>query len=795
MRTFSPRILDTLRLESTIPYKTKNQWNTLPSLLVFFSCVLEQLGVKNCYSSVTCWFRGHCGFEGKTEIVNSMKTIKQAIIGAVSLSLVSAVHTFAIERLQISIQSSNVVLSWPSATNETYLIQYRPTLDTSSSWTTLTDYYPAAIGTNVTFFVHSNIVRYPLVLGGGTNTGSTTLLSSDSVSSTSSSSTTTTTTASTVPMVKPVSGSGVAVPMAIYPPGFSLNGYEVYYPSIGEWMSGNGYTVPQSSTSSTQTTDIQPMDSAGGSTNQYAGFYRVVQDGVQIYGLTNGMILSNEVITPIELAVPFTDQVVGVTFYDGNTNPIAGAIAQSLDGNSNVWFMEWNTTMSFNGTYDLYAELDFASNNSLFSAPVTVTVKNLICFPNEMAQTFGNQMWIYAQTIPNANYQLDLYDQNTNYLGSFTGTSDANGAISFLWNLVDASGNPTSSSTYYGVYTVDTSSLTNSSVTMQVSSAPAVPFQTAAPRFKTMNPPSASPQGASSTPANAQYFWSREPAWSYNGPWVIAYGQFAPTGSTLNSADINMITGDTLPQHGIMLVLDPNHTGLNISPGNNSSAVFTVNNATTAGQLLGYLEGGLFGNTYRNFWFFGHGNNHEIGNKSRPYPSGGDLTQDQIAFGLGNVPLSYQYAVSPSFGHPFPWVTTVAMPTTIQHAALHPYRFVYLDGCDTGASTLSEAFGIPSVTLTTNDFAANGVESRVFIGYKSWKIDNISQLNWENYSAMMYNFMYAWVTGTLNAQQCVAAAKQDNWPNPLPNYVSANMDSSVVVYGAADMFSYTHTGQ
>ena len=729
-----------------------------------------------------------------------MKIIRQAIIGAVALSFASAIHSFAIEGLQLSVQSSNVILSWPSITNETYLVQYRPTLDPSSSWTTLTDSYPAAIGTNVTFFVQSNIVQYPLVLAGSTNTGSSTPPSPDGVSGATSTSTTTTTAAPTVvPMVKPVSGSGDAVPMAIFPPGFPLDGFLVYYPSTGEWMSGNGYTVPQSTTSSTQSTAIQPMDSSGGGTNQYAGFYRVVQDGVQIYGLTNGMILSNEVITPIEFAVPYTDQIVGVTFYDGNTNPIAGTIAQSAGSNSNVWFMEWNTTMSLNGTYDLYAELDFASNDSVISAPVTVTVNNLISFPNEMAQTFGNQMWIYAQTIPNANYQLDLYDQNTNYLGSFTGTSDANGVISFLWNLVDANGNPTSSSTYFGVYTVDTSSLTNSIVTMQTSSASAVPFQIAPLQFKTMNPPGASPQGTSPTPANAQYFWSHEPAWSYNGPWVIAYGQFAANGSPLISADQNMLTGGVgspLQLHGIITVLDPNDTGLNVSPGNNYNGIFTVNSGATSGQLLGYLEGNLFGGTYRNFWYFGHGNNHEIGDYTgKVYPNGGDLTQDQIAFGLANVPLSYNYVVVLPVPAPYP-AFRVPEPTTIQHAALHPYRFVYLDGCDTGAGTMSEAFGIPAATLSTNDFVANGVESRVFIGYKSWKVDNVTQLNWENYSSMIWYFLSAWTQG-LDSGDCVYDAQQNNWPSPpMPSTrADASMDSSAVIYGAADMNAFTHTGQ
>jgi hypothetical protein len=70
-----------------------------------------------------------------------MKTINLVIIGAVALSFASAIPSFAIEGLKISVQSSNVVLSWPSTNGETYIVQYRPTLNTTSSWTTLTDFY------------------------------------------------------------------------------------------------------------------------------------------------------------------------------------------------------------------------------------------------------------------------------------------------------------------------------------------------------------------------------------------------------------------------------------------------------------------------------------------------------------------------------------------------------------------------------------------------------------------------------------------------------------------------------
>src|SRR6266404_4870379 len=93
--------------------------------------------------------------------------IRQGVLGAVMLFLASAVQTFAIEGLQLSLQCSNVVLSWPSVEGETYIVQYRPTLDVSTPWQTLASSLPADVGTNLTFFTHSNIVQHPNCGGGG----------------------------------------------------------------------------------------------------------------------------------------------------------------------------------------------------------------------------------------------------------------------------------------------------------------------------------------------------------------------------------------------------------------------------------------------------------------------------------------------------------------------------------------------------------------------------------------------------------------------------------------------------
>ncbi len=266
------------------------------------------------------------------------------------------------------------------------------------------------------------------------------------------------------------------------------------------------------------------------------GFFRVVRDGAHIYGLTNGAVLSGDVQFNLELGLDETDQIVGITFYDENNSPLIGALAQ---GAGNLWTFNWNTPMAANGTYSVYAEVDFATNEPIVGFPVTITVSNVISFPNYLTQYFGNWMWIYAQTIPNANYEIDMYDENTNYLGSFVDYADGNGVISFLWNLEDYYGDTNYSTNFYGEFTVDTSSLSTLSLSLSASNssgqASSIPCKALGGICQPMG---ATPDGGSPSSAKAPQFWVKEPKWTPNDLWVVGYGQF-----NTNQSQIHRIHG------------------------------------------------------------------------------------------------------------------------------------------------------------------------------------------------------------------------------------------------------------
>jgi hypothetical protein len=87
------------------------------------------------------------------------------------LLLASTSSSFALIGLQVSVVGTNAALTWPSANvGETYLIQYRSNL-TSSAWVTVADFVSPSSSNTTTFVDASNIVRFPVISAGMTNSG------------------------------------------------------------------------------------------------------------------------------------------------------------------------------------------------------------------------------------------------------------------------------------------------------------------------------------------------------------------------------------------------------------------------------------------------------------------------------------------------------------------------------------------------------------------------------------------------------------------------------------------------
>src|ERR1035437_460486 len=229
------------------------------------------------------------------------KIIGRLIVGCVFACCLSwfTPQTFAIEGLQISVPSTNAVLSWPSDPSETYIVQYRNTLDATDSWATLADYYPADSSTNITFFVDANPVQYGSSSSGG-NSFAAMAVGGNGMSLARSA----VETLPPVPMAIPANGSGSAVPLALYPPGFDLTGFLIVDPTTGETVNGAGYSIQSPSPLNAHMNGMQAMDSgteggfspspmdgpvpnggSGGTVQEPGtGFYRVVRDGAHLSG-------------------------------------------------------------------------------------------------------------------------------------------------------------------------------------------------------------------------------------------------------------------------------------------------------------------------------------------------------------------------------------------------------------------------------------------------------------------------------------------------------------------------------
>ena len=87
-----------------------------------------------------------------------------AVLSVVLSGFCYSLH--ALTNTAIAVSGTNIVLSWPSYGYESYLIQYRQTLNATDSWSNLTNAYPAN-STNRTTYTLYGLVPPPNTNSGG----------------------------------------------------------------------------------------------------------------------------------------------------------------------------------------------------------------------------------------------------------------------------------------------------------------------------------------------------------------------------------------------------------------------------------------------------------------------------------------------------------------------------------------------------------------------------------------------------------------------------------------------------
>ncbi|HET7624595.1 MAG TPA: hypothetical protein VFM25_04960 [Verrucomicrobiae bacterium] len=487
---------------------------------------------------------------------------------------------------------------------------------------------PAAIGTNQTFFVHSNIVQNPVCDGGAFEMMSLNEATAESAPQ------------PDVPMAIRADGTGSAVPLALYPEGFDLSDFVIFDPATGESVSGAGYSR------------ISPLDGdiplpeggegAGDSTNTppETGFYRVVRNGIHIFGLTNDTVLSGILKIPVEAG---NDQgILSSITLSANDNPIPGTSMMSQEFSEPIEGLPavTNTPLAglnfildtrrvSNGDYYLQAHGQWVwSSTNAYDVPyvrvdspsILVHITNEISFP-DWVQEFRDDLMLIKVTsaVTNTDWQVDVYGSEEDYVGSFIGHTD-DGLIDIPWNLHDPYGNPRTDSTFTTVTTI-TNSATASSATQ-------------------VNP-------------NLIHIVDNYPT---EGMWLIARADYIPPNAQNYSTYVSIQDGFAVIGEGGGGVLP----GL---PYRSAGTALFINNVTNVGAFARALTNHLV----RNFYFDGHGSPDFIGYFPDATGAKRPITASTVAKLLGNDPPS---------------------TNSIR------YRWVWIDSCQSALGDWPQAFGM-----------------------------------------------------------------------------------------------------
>ena len=558
-----------------------------------------------------------------------MKIAKMAIIGTAALLLLTAANSFAIEGLTISVQSSNVVLTWPTVdgNGDMYIVMRRADLSSSSIWTVLTNYYPAATGTNATTFIDYGVVTNANGSGGG---GGSLVVTAGGIRGSAAGAVT----LPPMPMAMPANGSGVAVPLLLYPPGYDLSTLNIFEPSTEEWVSGSTYSTRMGLPNGATPEAPLPMGGgAGGGTNMppQTDFYEVVKMGATLYGLTDGIIIGNVIKLPVEAGEP-SGQLTTLTLEDFGV-PIASSI-HVAPFELPVPMMVLDTTQMSNGVHSFSVHGfwndpgDGTEDGSgticeADSPAVTVTVSNALSFPNWMPAfgEMGNSLVVSAQSAQtNVQWYLDVYDSQFNYIGTMGGTTP-DGNIYVVWNLIGPDGRLHTDNTFEFVLTT-------------YSAGSLVASKVVPPSYKVTDP------------------------WNGPGDWVVVNQQ----------AWNNLVGSDDLDIMADGFAAGAQALGLTARPATSDGDSYRIRFSDPPASYGDWanFRSALYNNLSRNLFYLGHGS-----------PQGLGASQTTTNLSILATEIATNLATIPAGG-----------------TNMHRYRFVCLDGCSTAAGKLPESFGV-----------------------------------------------------------------------------------------------------
>lgn len=350
----------------------------------------------------------------------------------IAILLCSQVLSLAIEGLSIKSVETNIVLSWPSTEGDIYIIQYKETVDTNTTWQILTNTLPAATGTNKTSFVHFGVVPPPF---SGTNGSPGAIPQPPSVNSSTRTST----------------GSVDSPTFPLPPVPWDPN----------TWTTDNNMNeATQSSLEITQLGETSTTDSS----SPTCGFYQIVRQGVHILNFTS--------LTSVNTNV---SNVLSLQIEAGNLDGIIDSITILADGQKCSGSqmltppfefpltVDIDTAYLLNGEHTFQVLVEWKRDSDpyvldLYSDSFTLSVSNIVMYQDWEELVGNNVSAFFLSTVdPSANVQLDIYDSNGNYIKTLYSQA-TNNTVEIYWDLVDCNGNkrnnPEIDPIFYSVTTV-----------------------------------------------------------------------------------------------------------------------------------------------------------------------------------------------------------------------------------------------------------------------------------------------------------------------------------------------------
>jgi hypothetical protein len=406
-----------------------------------------------------------------------------------------------------------------------------------------------------------------------------------------------------------------------------------------------------------------------------------------------------------------------------------------------TWFAQWDTTAVANGTYQVQAECPIDDDASAFGAASFVNVQNDVCFPDNLP-ICGSALFVTPQTVnTNGTFTMDVYDDQTNLVTSVSGSVDANGYCN----------DPNTGQPGITVGLQDTNGvdLPSTYFTVDVTTWPV-----AVASNGKIHP------NASSSGGHGARRFGHEGPWNGLRGWVMAYMPIFGTDQTPSSTKLDELMATAavavLNRYGTEGILNGEYT---TAAGYASAmALSTTHDWTTLADLL-------HDTSSRNFYYFGHAGKALIGSKRNPI----SFDQDE----LQNVIL--QNSANPMGTHSL-WQ--------------HPYRFVFLDGCQTAAGTLPALFGVPNTPVTDDVWNKAGLPPRSFLGWQSYTGTSFKKDGTPIYDdtrlRYMENFWQDWA-GNQRLQDAIHNAAYDNESN---GQRFCDYDNIITLYGSPTLPFY-----